>query len=100
MAEGAGIDVSGLPIGRAADQFLNLPQPTGAIIIFEAAAIVFLVWWLIRVYHDKDVALVAKDKELAEAKAAHIADLKLNIPAMQELRETILSLVQRGRRTP
>lgn len=99
MAEGTGIEIPSLPIGKAADQLLAADPILGAVVIFETAALCFLIWWLIRVQRDKDRALEAKDKELAEAKSAHIADLKLNIPAMQELRETILSFIPRGRRT-
>lgn len=98
MAAEGGIDIPGLPLGKAADQLLSVNPTLGAVIIFETAAIMFLIWWINRLIKSKDDLAESKDKEIAEAKAAHIADLKLNIPAMQELRETILSLVQRGRR--
>jgi hypothetical protein len=95
---GGDIDIPSLPVAAAADQILKADPILGAVVIFQTAAICFLIWWLLRVYHEKDEALVVKDRELSDSRAAHIADLKLNIPAMQELRETILSLLPRGRR--
>lgn len=86
MSGGEGIDIPSLPIGQAADQILNGDHVLGGVAIFQTVAIIFLVWWIIGVY-----------RELRDARNAHIEDLKLNIPAMQELRETIISTITRRR---
>lgn len=91
MAEAADIGIPGLPIDRASDALLNAAPILGPVIIFLAAALVAgaLLWMR---------TVGRKDKELADAKAAHIADLKTMIPAMQDLKETVLEAVAGRRR--
>jgi len=93
MAEGADFGIPGLPVQEASDALLKADPVLGAVCIFLAAALVSgVVLWM--------RTIKAKDREISEAKAAHIADLKTMIPALQELKETILeSLAHRGRRT-
>lgn len=97
MAEGADIGIPGFPVDQASDVLLRSAPVFGPIIIFLAAALVAgaLLWMK---------TMGTKDRELADAKAAHIADLRTMIPAMQDLREsvrdTLAALSARGRRTP
>ncbi len=94
------LDIAGLPITDAAVAMLKAAPFIGAIIIFEAAAIVALALFIVRLIKSKDDQLAAKDVEIAKAKSEHIETLKANIPAMAALRETVLDVVaNRGRRT-
>lgn len=74
MADGSEIDIPSLPIGKAADQLLHADPILGAVVIFQTAAIIFLIWWLRGVY-----------RELGKAKDDHLEDLRVNIPTMADL---------------
>lgn len=98
----AGADdlIPNLPIDHAADALLSVNPVLGAVIIFEAAAIVALAWFITRLISSGRDQAVSKDRELAEAKNAHIADLKTYLNAMRDLKETVLDLANsRPRRT-
>lgn len=93
MAEGADIGIPGIPLDRASDALLHADPVLGSVCLFLAAALIAgaLMWMK---------TMGSKDREIADAKAAHIADLKTMIPAMADLKNTILdALASRGRRT-
>lgn len=95
---GADSVVPALPVDQAAESLIRAAPVYGPIII----GLALFVIWLIRIGLDKDKLLQSKDEEITAAKDAHIADLKLNIPAMHDLRETILAEIHsrgQGRRT-
>lgn len=85
MIEGAESAIP-VPIEHAADAIIQAAPVFGPIIVSMAAAIAAMAFYITRLHG-----------QLAEAKSAHIADLKLNIPAMHELRETILAEVRNRR---
>jgi uncharacterized membrane protein YjgN (DUF898 family) len=92
VAEGAEFGIPSLPLDHASDALLKADPVLGAVIIFLAAALIAGTLIYTR-------TMKAKDEELAQSKSAHIADLKTMIPAVQELKETIMNtLVTRGRR--
>jgi len=87
MAEGGALEIPTLPIDHAAETLLAANPVLGAVIVLEAAAIIVLAIYIARLSK-------AKDEELAAAKAEHIADVKVMIPALHDLRETVLAAIQ------
>lgn len=83
---GAEIPIPTLPLDRAADTILQVNPTLGAVIIFEAAAILALAWFITRLV-----------KMLVDAKTLHTADLKLSIEATRDLREAIMAELQSRR---
>lgn len=80
MAGGIESAIPGLPIDHAADTLLQVNPTLGAVIIFEAAAICALCWFIARL-------IQSGRADLAAAKAEHTADLKVIIPVMQDVKE-------------
>lgn len=93
-------DASILPVDKAADAFLAVNPTLGAVIIFEAAAIVFLVWWVIRLIKDRDVAIDKKDAKIEELNELRIADLQVLLPAVRDLKELAIDLAINARGRP
>lgn len=91
------MDVPGLPIDKAADALLG-PSPTlGPIVIFMAAAIVFLVGWIIKMTGDHRKDLAVKDKKIEEINQKLVEVLMQVIPAIRDMKELAVDMATHAR---
>jgi hypothetical protein len=96
------IDIPGLSsiLGEAAAAMLKAAPVIGGIILFLIAGIVALAVAFHRLLKAKDKRIEEKDIEIAKAKDAHIAMMEKVIPALHDLRETVIDIASsKGRRS-
>jgi hypothetical protein len=95
-------DIPGLSaiLGEAATAMLKAAPVIGAVILFLIAGNVALGVAFLRLLKVKDKRIEEKDLEIAKAKDAHIVMMEKVIPALHDLRETVIDIASsKGRRS-